>query len=333
MNIYDISEKAGVSIATVSRVLNGSDKVSEKTKRKVRKVMEEMNYTPNIFARGLGLNSMKVIGILCPDASDPYLANAVYYAEQALKAAGYDTLLSCCGYQLEERKKALQLLMSKRIDGIMLIGSSFVEKNVENCAYIQEAAQKVPVVLVNGYMEGENIYCSFCNDFQAVFQVTNELLDKGRNKILFLYRTLSYSGRQKLEGYRAALRARGIEPEEQYQVQMEREISDVKEQLRELYRSGSTFDAILSSEDTFAVAGMKFAKEEGLSIPKELEIIGYNNSILAQATEPELTSIDSRVKDTTESGVALMMGALNEEMTEKKVCIPCQLIKRGTTDF
>lgn len=81
MNIYDVSQMAGVSIATVSRVLNGSPKVSEKTKEKVIRVMEEMGYTPNVFARGLGLNTMKTIGIMCPDSSDPYMANAVYYLE------------------------------------------------------------------------------------------------------------------------------------------------------------------------------------------------------------------------------------------------------------
>ena len=77
MNIYDIAELAGVSIATVSRVVNDSPKVSEKTKEKVRRIMEEHHYTPNVFARGLGLNSMKTVGIVCPDVSDAYMASAV----------------------------------------------------------------------------------------------------------------------------------------------------------------------------------------------------------------------------------------------------------------
>ena len=77
MNIYDVSKKAGVSIATVSRVLNGNDKVSEKTRQKVLEVMEECSYTPNAFARGLGLNSMKTIGVMCADSSYPYQAKAI----------------------------------------------------------------------------------------------------------------------------------------------------------------------------------------------------------------------------------------------------------------
>lgn len=333
MNIYDISKKAGVSIATVSRVLNGSDKVSDKTRQRVLKVMTDLNYTPNVFARGLGLDSMKTIGIMCPDASDPFLANGVYYAEQTLRGHGYDTLMSCCGYQTEDKKKSLEQLMSKRIDGIVLIGSSCIERKEEDNAYIKEAAQHIPVAIINGYMAGEHIYCSFCNDFQATFDVTNSLLDKGREAILFLYRTLSYSGRQKLNGHLSAMKARGIEPDEKLIIQMENDIRKTEEQLKNLYERGLRFDSILSCEDLFAVAGVKFAKKAGISIPEEMDIIGYNNSLLSAASAPELTSIDSKVREITIQGVEMLVNALEGKDTGQKSCVPCELIKRETTDF
>ena len=102
MNIYDISQKAGVSIATVSRVLNGSEKVSEKTRKKVLAVMEENSYTPNAFARSLGLNSMHTVGILCSDSSDVYQAQAIYYLERELRKNSYASMLCCTGYELSE---------------------------------------------------------------------------------------------------------------------------------------------------------------------------------------------------------------------------------------
>lgn len=97
MNIYDVSNKAGVSIATVSRVLNGNARVSLATRKKVLDAMKELDYTPNVFARGLGLNTMKTIGIMCIDSSDIYLANAVYYLEQELRKHSYDSILCCTG--------------------------------------------------------------------------------------------------------------------------------------------------------------------------------------------------------------------------------------------
>ena len=85
MNIYDVSERANVSIATVSRVINGNPNVSEKTRNRVLAVMEELGYTPNVFARSLGLGTMRTIGIMCADSSDPWLAGAIYYLEQELR--------------------------------------------------------------------------------------------------------------------------------------------------------------------------------------------------------------------------------------------------------
>ena len=145
MTIYDISEKAGVSIATVSRVLNGSSSVSEKTRRKVLDIIEQCGYTPNAFARGLGLNTMKTIGILCADSSDIHLAKAVYHIERMLRAHGYDSLLCCTGYGLEEKASSVNLLITKKVDAIIVVGSNFIyEKEAEN-RYIADAAAQVPV--------------------------------------------------------------------------------------------------------------------------------------------------------------------------------------------
>ena len=125
MNIYDIAKLAGVSIATVSRVVNDSPRVSEKTKQKVRAVMEENNYTPNVFARGLGLDSMKTIGIVCPDVSDAYMASAVSFLEHRLREYDYDCILYCSGNEQKKKEKALELVMKKRIDALVLVGSTY----------------------------------------------------------------------------------------------------------------------------------------------------------------------------------------------------------------
>ena len=98
VNIYDIAKLAKVSIATVSRVVNGSEKVSPKTREKVMAVIEEVGYTPNVFAQGLGLNTMHTIGVLVPTIADPYMASAVAHLEKELAKYGYDCILSCSGF-------------------------------------------------------------------------------------------------------------------------------------------------------------------------------------------------------------------------------------------
>ena len=142
MNIYDIAKLAGVSIATVSRVVNDSPKVSERTKAKVRAIMEEQNYTPNVFARGLGLNSMNTVGIVCPDVSDTYMACAVAYLEKSLGEYGYDCILYCSGYEPQDKVWAVQRILQKRIDALVLVGSNYVGNETPgDIAYLKEAAQ------------------------------------------------------------------------------------------------------------------------------------------------------------------------------------------------
>lgn len=197
MTIYDISEKAGVSIATVSRVLNGSSNVSEKTKQKVLDVINQCEYTPNAFARGLGLNTMKTIGIMCADSSDLYLAKAIYYLEQKLRVNGYDSILCCTGYGLENKKSCMNLLITKKVDGIILVGSNFVyDKDMEN-QYILDAAAQVPVMLLNAALEAPNVYSILSDDFSSVYEATLQLIQAGVEDILYFTNSTSYSSKKK----------------------------------------------------------------------------------------------------------------------------------------
>ena len=147
MNIYDIAKLANVSIATVSRVVNNSPKVSPKTKEKVLAVMKENEYTPNAFARGLGLGSMKTVGIICPNIDDIYMAKAVSYLEQNLHAHGYDCILGCSGFKQEEKVDYVRLLLSKKIDTLILVGSTYAGngKDESDTDYITLAKEMIAV--------------------------------------------------------------------------------------------------------------------------------------------------------------------------------------------
>ena len=334
MNIYDVSKKAGVSIATVSRVLNGNSNVSDKTRDKVIAAMKELNYTPNIFARGLGLNTMKTIGILCSDSSDIYLANAVYYIEQELRRHNYDSLLCCTGSDPYTKRKNLDLLISKRVDGIILAGSQFVlNKPGSDNSYIVNAAKELPIILVNGFLTGDNIYSVLCNDYQAVYDTTTTLINNGHNDIVYLYTSTSYSGINKLNGYVDALKHNNIECRPEYLHMCTKNIARAHEYLNVLNSSNTHFDAVVTSDDSLAVGAIKYAYEHNISIPDELEIIGYNNSVLANCTEPEITSIDSKVEQLSNTAVNILMQVLRGEVVSNETIIAADIIKRNTTKF
>ena len=332
MNIYDISKKAGVSIATVSRVLNGNEKVSEKTRQKVLRVMEEESYSPNAFARGLGLNTMKTIGILCADSSDSYLASAVYYLEQELRRFGYDALLCCTGYELEQKQKYLEILLSKRVDAIILAGSTFIEQSDKNNEYLFLAAGKVPLIVLNGHLDAPGIYSSLCDDTAAVLEAADRLLSETRNKLLFLYRSQSYSGRRKLEGFLKAHANRKISVGKEQIICCNGSIQDTRERLLHDYKDGFPFDGVITSDDELAIGVLKFAKASGLSIPGDLAVIGYNNSKIGICCDPELTTIDNKLEFSCSHAVSILMSVLNGKKVPAKTVITAEIILRQSTD-
>nr|WP_288973862.1 LacI family DNA-binding transcriptional regulator [uncultured Shuttleworthia sp.] len=344
VNIYDVSEHAGVSIATVSRVLNQSDKVTAKTRDKVLASIKALGYQPNVFARGLGLGSMKTIGIMVTDASDTFLAKCVYHTEQELKRHGYSAILTCTGEELSSKKRSLKRLMSKQIDGLILIGSSYAEEKVSDQDYLRKAARSIPVVLINGRMDGKGIYCIYSNDFEAMFQTTSALLAAGRRRILYLYWADSYSGRQKLAGYRAAMGAAGVRVNGRYLIRISKELAAIDSCLRNQIASMSDeqsdsnphscpVDAVIGAEDIFAVAALKLAQEYGVAIPDQVQIIGYNNSILSQCTMPELTTIDNHCADMAKGAASILIQVLEGQQTSQETMVPCRLVQRGTTHF
>lgn len=333
MNIYDVSKHAHVSIATVSRVINGNPNVSEKTRQRVVAVMEELGYTPNVFARSLGLNSMKTIGIMCSDSSDPWLAEAISYLEKELRSNGYDSILCCSGYLPETKKKYLELLCSKRVDAIILTGSHYIEAKAKDNAYLLEAAKDIPIMLVNGHLDGEQIYSTVCDDQAAVYDAVTKLIQAGRKSILYLYSGNSYSNLLKLSGYRKALEDAGLPLRDELLILCPKDIDSAMEHLKLLSSKGIHFDAVFASEDILAVSAVKYGDQTGLKIPEDINIIGYNNSILSRCTTPEITSVDNKVEAICTTTIHTLMKVLNNGNVPAKTTITPELVKRGTTNF
>ena len=335
MNIYDIAKLADVSIATVSRVVNNSPKVSAKTKEKVLAIMKENEYTPNAFARGLGLGTMKTVGIICPDISDIYMAKAVSYLESNLHDHGYDCILGCSGFKQKEKESYVKLLLSKKIDTLILVGSTYAGsgRDESDTHYIREAAEQASVFMINAKVAGDNIYCTYADDFQATYEVTKAYLRRGKEKILFMYDSESFSARQKLAGYEAALQDAGYPVLGNLKFKTKNDIEYTKNMLLE-YNKVLDFDSVLATDDGIAAGAVKYAKIKGLSIPEELSITGYNNSILALCSDPELTSVDSKLGVMCRKTVERMIELLeNEAQIEKNVCVPCEIVRRCTTDY
>lgn len=342
MNIYDISKKAGVSIASVSRVINGADNVSEKTRGKVMAIIDKYGYTPNAYAQGLGRGSMRTIGIMCSDSSDIYLANAIYFLETRLRENGYNSILCCTGYDLASKRNSFELLRSRQVDAIIMAGSKFVEKDAEDNAYILEGAKAHPVMLLNGSLSGENIYCTICDDRSGMINAVEKLALSGAQEYVYVYSSSSTSGLQKIEGIREGCRQMGIGDDRLRILKSEKSFEAIADLLEQTYRE-KPFDAVVTSSDTGGVGALQFAIRNGITVPDKLQILSYNDSILARATNPMLTSVDSRLEDLCSTTVDALLSLLNPETDDEGNAIPpdvpsltvlnTRLVCRGTTLF
>ncbi len=328
--IYDISHRAGVSIATVSRVLNGSPKVSAKTKEKVLQVIEECGYEPNAFARGLGTGSMRTIGILCADVADIYLANAVSYLERELRQNGFDTILNCTGYDHERKAACMKAMEARRVDAVILVGSHYIENTPEKNQYMIDASVNIPLMMLNGYLKGDHIYCNLSDDHSAYYEAAETLIDAGCRDILFLYRERTYSQGQKLKGYMDALQERGLGFRQELVLQCEGKMEKIRHKVASYYDDGHHFDAILACDDELAIGALKFAKSSGIKVPEELSIIGCNNSVLSLCCSPELSSIDNKCELLCIHTVASLMRVLEGREAIKKTVVSTQYVERGT---
>ena len=333
MNIYDIAELAGVSIATVSRVINDSPGVAEKTKQRVLAVMEEHSYTPSGFSRGLGLNTMKTIGLLCPDAADDYMAKAVACLERSLRDYGYNCVLCCSGYAYEDCQIAVSALVRRRVDALILIGSIYADDDPdsERVHYIREAARQIPVFSINGWIRGENIYCALCDDFDASYSAVREMVLSGRRKILFLTDVDTVSTNLKRQGCEAALADTGLKLQGDVNVGLSNQIHQTRDYMLGL--PDLDVDGILAANDALAAGALKYAKRKGLSVPGDLCVIGYNNSELSVCCDPELSTIDSREARLCQIAIDSLRLRLAGKPAGEKVYAKGYLIRRGTTDF
>lgn len=333
MNIYDISKEAKVSTATVSRVLNGNAKVSEKTRAKVMEVIQRHGYQPSALARGLSLKSMSMIGIMAADCKAPFLALSIHYLEDFLRDKNYSTMLCCTGYEWENKKKRLEFLLAKNVDAVILVGSGFVDSDDSMNQYIRDAADKVPVMLINASMSYPNIYSVACDDRKAVYEATEWLYRSGSENVLFIYNQTSYSGIRKLAGFHEAARTYGKDWN-RYSVFCPNElvnVHNIADFVDRVYQRDLPFDAVVTADDNLAAGVLKFARRREIKVPEELRVIGFNNSYITEYCQPELTSIDNRLEELCKISVDAIADLLEHHIIPHNEMLSARLVEREST--
>lgn len=326
MNIYDIAARAGVSVATVSRVINNSQNVSEQSRKRIMDIINKEGYVPNVFARNLNLPSSKTIGVLCPIISDVNHAAPVSILVRILREAGYDILLHCPDSVGESKENYLNLLYSRRVDAIIVIGST-VEECTNHDAFVSVSAD-IPIIIINGFVDLENVYCILSDERKAVCQLVQMLHSKANCKnILYLNDTSSYSGYQKILGYKDGYALCKLEENPALMLQIPEQDNELEPSYHIVYdfiENGMPFDAVIAADDILAVGAQKALQAHHITVP----IIGFNNSRFAQCSTPEISSVETNMETICTTAAQILMDVLHGGKPACHVLVSTRFIAR-----
>ncbi len=327
--IYDIASRAGVSASTVSRVINNYPYVNKETRAKVLKVISEMNYVQNDSARSLATQNTKMAGILIADVRTTHHTEGVYYVEHEFSKNGYSCLIYNTGVDPEQQAKYIQLLGQRKVEAVVLMGSVFQNVTVQNAIMVY--LLNTPVAICNGYMDGPNIYGVLADERGGVIKAMQLLASKGKKNYVFITNKLTPSNCEKVGGFNDGFRLY-VEKGSSEVIEVESgEIPDIEEATRDVMKRKPKTDAIVYSEDFVAIAGMHALHEMGIRIPEDVAVVGINNSKYAQISEPDLTSVDNMLYDTSLVAVRNLIDVLNGERVNRRMSIGSELVQRSST--
>ncbi|QBY03262.1 LacI family DNA-binding transcriptional regulator [Thalassotalea sp. HSM 43] len=291
--IYEVSKLAGVSLATVSRVMNNNAKVSDRTRAKVLKAMEELGYRPNSIAQSLASNRTNSIGVLVAELHGPFFGSMMSGIEAECRAAGKHVIITT-GHSDEEREKeGIEFLISRNCDAIIVHSEALSDEYL-----IKLSEGKTPIYLVSRYIEGMQDKCISLDNYQGGYIATKALIDNGHKDIAYIAGPLfKGDSSERLKGHKQALQDNQLEFDENlFYVGDFRETGGA-DGLKFFRDKGFTFSAVICANDEMASGAMKYAREHGYDLPNDLSIIGFDNVIFTNYLYPRLTTVNNPVDE------------------------------------
>ncbi|MBO5573720.1 MAG: LacI family DNA-binding transcriptional regulator [Clostridium sp.] len=326
MNIYDIAREAGVSITTVSRVLNNKANVSEKTRRKIQEVLERHSYQPSAIARGLVSGTMKTVAILMVDVRTPHYAMTAFTMEQKLSKLGYMVLLCNTGENREDWKRYLRELYERKADGIILVGSIYKQLEEDDAL---DLVRGIPIVMSNGKIDRENVYSVMVDEGRGIELATEHLYRRGHRKIAYVKDKQTESAERKKNGYLRKMAELGLPEEDRTVCEIEYTAEAGARIALSLHDKG--YDAVVFGEDLTAVGAVNGLLDAGIAVPGEMAVTGCNNSEYATLCRPGLTSINNKAEVLSELSVQLLVDILAEKTEIAELVVIPELVVRGTS--
>lgn len=337
-NIYDIAKKAGVSSATVSRVLNNKPHVREETKKKILDVIAAMNYTPNALARNLSTGNTFNIGFLIPDIENPFFSQLLRGLTNASERYGYNIFLYGTDDSVEKEHRFFRSVKAERLSGIIVIPID--SNNTETCKRLQEfESAGVPVIIIDRGLKNCRLDGVFSEDFNGSYAAVECLLKEGHRRIATIKGPEnSRPGNERQQGYLAALEKWGIKPESRYMLQGDFHEKLAYELMHTLMEQTEPPTAIFSSNNMTSLGCLHYITEKGLKLGEDISMIGFDDMEVLKYMNIHLSVVDRDVYRMGWNAIELLRKRLeeldsnnkNEIYCRQEIFLPTKLILRGS---
>ncbi|QTH43139.1 LacI family DNA-binding transcriptional regulator [Cohnella sp. LGH] len=324
-DIHEVAREAGVSVATVSRVLNNHSSVSAKTRKKVEEVIERLNYEPNMLGKSLRASRSHRLLVLIPDISNPFYAKVVSGIESVAKA-NHNNIMLCTTDSSTERELFYYDMVKKKLaDGMITIDPSF------EFYELLTTTNRYPVVICGEHVGNANAPCVSIDNTKAAYKAVKHLLTIGHRKIALVNSNI-YTAGLRQQGYLRALEEHGIEVDSRWVVHADLGFERAQLDVRELLTMQERPTAIFAVSDTIALSILKVAKDLGLRVPEELAVVGFDNIDFAAVMNPTLTTVSQPMFDMgRHSGAMLLRRIADSEAVVNNISLDHDLIIREST--
>ncbi|TCL61481.1 LacI family transcriptional regulator [Hydrogenispora ethanolica] len=294
ISIKDVAKAAGVSITTVSRVLNNSYPVNEQTKQKVLETVDKLNFQPNAIARGLVSKKTHTIGISVPYITNMFFTEVVQGIADQLKRIGYSLILSHTQGDGDEEMKVIQNFLNRQVDGIIIM-DPFIES--VSPEFYREIHAQIPTVIVNKYFSSDELVFVINDEEQGAYEGTDYLLRLGHRKLVFVSGFDGYASNVKRAGFMKALAHHRI-PDEDYLI-LEGDFTSegTYRLLRKELKRLKNYSAIFCANDLMAIGAMKALRSQGYQVPQDFSVLGFDNIGISSLFIPGITTVSQNIYD------------------------------------
>lgn len=325
MSIQKIAKLAGVSVATVSRVLNNSDTVKDKNRDKVLEAIKASNYQPNLLARQLRTARSSMVLVLVSDISNPFCAEIVKGIEEQAEQNGYRILLCNSGSDINRSRSSLQLLAGKMVDGVITMDA------FTTLTELTQLIGNMPWVQCAEYADAGDISCVGIDDVHASRQLVAHLVASGRKRIALINHDLSYKYAQlRQQGYQQELKQCGLSWQA-VSYASELSFNAGKRAMEALLSADTQPDAVFAVSDTLAAGAMAAIQAAGHQVPQDIAVAGFDGSELAEMISPPLTTIAQPSRDIGRTAFSLLLQKIDDPQSPtERVMMDWRLIVRAS---